>query len=210
MVRTRASPQACSQDRRGCSTAYGPQSAAAPTRARHPSDPAQDSAGRLPRDASSTLGVTRAAAPVPSHPPHAPPHARHSQWRAAARPPRRPRAPAPANLRPSGGARRAIGCHARSSGPVPPTSLRQPCSIRLHSLSPRRQRQRGRGALALCRNPRLLPEGSGLPAPGQARRQRALTCPRLSSTRMRRRHPTPGHQTLDPAPACGVSTQPRP
>lgn len=112
---------------------------AVPSRARHPSVRAEDRDGRLPRDASSTLGVTPAWRPVPHIRRASRPPARLSQSRVAPRPPRRPRAPAPANLCLSGGARRANGCHARPSGPVPPTSLRQPCSIRLHSLSPQRQ-----------------------------------------------------------------------
>lgn len=52
--------------------------------------------------------------------------------------------------------------------------------------------------------------GAEPPKSGWTRPPRKPTCLRLSSTRMRRRHPTPGHQTLGPASACGVSTPPRP
>lgn len=171
---------------------------------------AEDAAEWLPRDASSTLGVTPAAAPLSSHPPHGPPPARHSQWCAAQRPARPPRAPAPANLRPPGDARRAIGCHARPSAPRP---AHLPRSVPLHPAS------LPVTAGSATTRPRRLRPLPRLPSPSRwerslhsepGRRQRALTCLRLSSTRLRRRHPTPGHQTLGPAPACGVSTQPRP
>lgn len=94
--------------------------------------------------------------------------------------------------------------------PIPPTSPGKPRSIQLRSLSPPRRRQRRRGSLALCGDSRPLPYGQGASTLGQARRQRALTSLRLSSTRMRLRNPTPRHQTLGPAPACVVNTQPRP
>lgn len=71
----------------------------------------------------------------------------------------------------------------------------------------------GEGAAASpsAETPVLCPKGTEPPPwAGPGRRPRALTSLRLCSTRMRLRHPTPRHQTLGPAPACGVSTQPRP
>lgn len=114
---------------------------------------AKDADGRFPRDASSTLEVTPAAAPVPSHPPHGPPPPdHHSQWRAAPRPAEPPRAPAPANLRPPGGARRATGCQARPSDPRPAHLLRSdplhpaslPVTAALATTTVRRPRPRPR------------------------------------------------------------------
>lgn len=94
--------------------------------------------------------------------------------------------------------------------PVPPTFPGQTRSIQLHSLSPRRWRRRRRGDLAHLLDSRPLLDGRRDSTRGRARRQRVLTCLRISSTRMRCRHPTPGHQTLGPAPAYGVITQPCP
>lgn len=94
--------------------------------------------------------------------------------------------------------------------PIPPTFPGQPRSTQFRSLSPPRRRQRRRGSLALCGDSCPLLYGHGAATLSQVRRQRALTFLRLSSTRMRLRHPTPRHQTLGPAQACVVNTQPRP
>ncbi|XP_060012176.1 transmembrane emp24 domain-containing protein 4 [Lagenorhynchus albirostris] len=71
-------------------------------------------------------------------------------------------------------------------------------------------RNEGAAALPPAATPASCPTGAEPPKSGRARLQPEPTCLRLSSTRMRRRHPTPGHQTLGPAPACGVNTPPRP
>lgn len=172
---------------------------------------AKDADGRFPRDASSTLEVTPAAAPVPSHPPHGPPPPTTTANGALLRAPRnlRARPHPPISARQEAPAAPLAAKPVRQT-PVPPTFSGQTRSIQLHSLSPRHWRRRRCGGLAHVLDSRPLLDGRRASTRGQARREWTLTCLRLSSTRMRCRHPTPGHQTLGPALACGVITQPCP
>lgn len=142
--------------------------------------------------------------PLPLRPfPHirraAHPSAHHSQWLAAPRPARPLRSPAPANLRPPGGAPCTIGCHVRLSGSVPPTSPRQPRSSQLHSLSPGRRRQRGCGGLTPCQDPRRLPDRRGA---SQIRRDPAAAQAYLSPAQL--------HPNEAPTPHSGApNSRPR-
>lgn len=120
-----------------------PQFTAGSSRALHPSS--RPGGERTQPDDSHVTPPRPWGSPWPLRPfPHirraAHPPAHYSQWLAAPRPARPLRTPAPANLRPPGGAPRTIGCHVRLSGSVPPTSPRQPRSSQLHSLSPGRRR----------------------------------------------------------------------
>lgn len=133
------------------------------------------------------------------------PRLRLHQWGAAPRPAQLPRTPAPANLRPPAGAQRTIGCHARPSGPVPPTSPSTPCSSQLHSLSSGSQRQRERSGLVLSRDPRLLPHQHGT---SQTQRGPAAAHAYLSSAQLHPNEaPTPHSGVLNSRPRPGVWRQ---
>lgn len=112
---------------------------------------------------------------------------------------------------------------ARQKAPAAPLAATPVCQAPSHppppvspapaSFTPCHQgagRNEDAAALLPAATPASCPTGAEPPKSGRARLQPEPTCLRLSSTRMRRRHPTPGHQTLGPAPACGVSTPPRP
>lgn len=131
-----------------------------------PSGRAEDAAGRFrvtppgPWRSPRRLGrsLTSAARPAP-RPPQ--PMGRRSAPRAT--PARaRSRQSSPARGRPQ---RHWLPRPPVSPRPVPPRRPRQPRSIQLHSLSPRRRRQQGRGGLVFHRDSRALPDGRRASAP---------------------------------------------